>query len=354
MSTSYNSVVYCIILGLCNVANMDLNLLQLLFLFLTVSISFLFDFRCGNMGLNLLQLLFLFLTVSISILFDFNVVNMGLNLFNFCSSSSPSLFHFSMISDVVNMDLNLLQLLFLFLTVSISFLYDFRCDVVNMDLNLLQLLFLFLTVSIVVVGSLINSLEKHLPKALIQSFRYGKFALDLRHSTFVAYLEVPKRYFQHFYILSSFLSTVAFYLCFKTFVLGYEVHPNIISFLDLLGGSHRRATTSATSVFLCIVLITLQCYRRLYETSCVSVFSNSRINISHYIVGHLHYFGTIMSMLLEAPGFTTPSFQYRTLLDVSDITVYVASATALFLWAWHQQYRSAQILQTCVRYVAVL
>uniref|UniRef100_A0A8D8YDY8 Polyprenal reductase n=1 Tax=Cacopsylla melanoneura TaxID=428564 RepID=A0A8D8YDY8_9HEMI len=217
-------------------------------------------------------------------------------------------------------------------------------NVYHMDLNILQLLFLFLTVSIVVVGSLINSLEKHLPKALIQSFRYGKFALDLRHSTFVAYLEVPKRYFQHFYIFSSFLSTVAFYLCFKTYVLGCEVNTHIISFLDILGGSNRRATTSATSVFLCVFLVTLQCYRRLYETSCVSVFSNSRMNISHYIVGHLHYFGTITSILLEAPGFTRPSFQYRTLLDVTDVTVYVVSVTALFLWAWHQQYHSARIL----------
>ncbi|KAI5695612.1 hypothetical protein M8J75_000838 [Diaphorina citri] len=217
-------------------------------------------------------------------------------------------------------------------------------DVYHMDLNIIQATFLLLTLAIVIVGSLINSLEKHLPKCLIQSFRYGKFALDIRHSTFVAHLEVPKRYFQHFYIFSSLLSTMAFYLCVKTYVLGYEVSPSVMSFLDLLGGSQRRATTSATSVFLCIFLITLQCYRRLYETSCVSVFSDSRINISHYIIGHLHYFGTVCGMLVEAPGFTRPSFEHRTSLDLKDLNVYVLLCACVFLWAWVNQYNSARIL----------
>lgn len=213
-----------------------------------------------------------------------------------------------------------------------------------MDLNILQINFLLLTLAIVILGSLVNSLEKYLPKFLVQSFRYGKFALDSRYSTFVAHLEVPKRYFQHFYIFSSALSSLAFYLCYRTYVLGHEVSPVIVSWLDLLGGARRQANTSATSVFLCVFLITLQCYRRLYETSYISVFSDSRINISHYLIGHLHYFGTVSSILVEAPGFSRLSFQYRSGLDVKDLNVYTCLCTCLFLWAWIMQYSSARIL----------
>jgi 3-oxo-5-alpha-steroid 4-dehydrogenase 3 len=59
----------------------------------------------------------------------------------------------------------------------------------------------------------------------------------------------------------------------------------------------------AVSSLLALFLLTLQAWRRFYETWFVSVFSNSQMNVSHYIVGFLHYFGSVMAILAESPGF---------------------------------------------------
>lgn len=60
---------------------------------------------------------------------------------------------------------------------------------------------------------------------------------------------------------------------------------------------------SAVSSLLALSLLTIQAWRRFYETWFVSVFSNTRMNLSHYIVGFIHYFGSVTAILAESPGF---------------------------------------------------
>lgn len=57
------------------------------------------------------------------------------------------------------------------------------------------------------------------------------------------------------------------------------------------------------SVVIVSVLILLQACRRCYECLCISIYSNSRMNILHYIVGFTFYFGVGLSLLHDAPGF---------------------------------------------------
>lgn len=64
---------------------------------------------------------------------------------------------------------------------------------------------------------------------------------------------------------------------------------------------------SAVSVFISLTLLTLQSWRRFYETFFVSVFSDSSMNVAHYAVGFIHYFGAVSAVLIEAPGLTPPS-----------------------------------------------
>lgn len=35
----------------------------------------------------------------------------------------------------------------------------------------------------------------------------------------------------------------------------------------------------------------------------MSVYSNTRMNLSHYAVGFIHYFGSVTAILAEPPGF---------------------------------------------------
>lgn len=53
-----------------------------------------------------------------------------------------------------------------------------------------------------------------------------------------------------------------------------------------------------------MILITIQCWKRLYETHKVSVYSEAKMNISHYIVGFTHYIGVIICIIGESYGFT--------------------------------------------------
>lgn len=50
-------------------------------------------------------------------------------------------------------------------------------------------------------------------------------------------------------------------------------------------------------------MMTIQCWKRLYETHCVSVYSDAKMNISHYMVGFIHYIGAITCIIGESSGF---------------------------------------------------
>lgn len=66
-------------------------------------------------------------------------------------------------------------------------------------------------------------------------------------------------------------------------------------------------SVSAISAFIAVTLLTLQSWRRFYETFYVSIFSFSNINVAHYAIGYIHYFGALTAVLVEAPGLTPPS-----------------------------------------------
>jgi hypothetical protein len=61
-----------------------------------------------------------------------------------------------------------------------------------MEFNLLKIGFSYMTIFVVVMGCLINSVEKYLPVFLIQAFRHGKFAYEGKSSQ-LKIIEVPKR-----------------------------------------------------------------------------------------------------------------------------------------------------------------
>lgn len=90
-------------------------------------------------------------------------------------------------------------------------------------------------------------------------------------------------------------------------------------------------------------LITLQCLRRFYETHFVQIFSSSsKINLSHYLVGFLHYFGTITAILGASEGFVGNETARRPNFDTVSITD--LSFVWLFLYSWFYQLQSNLIL----------
>lgn len=98
------------------------------------------------------------------------------------------------------------------------------------------------------------------------------------------------------------------------------------------------------STFVALFLLFLQIFRRFYETHFIQIFSKkSKINIAHYLVGYLHYYGAILAILAHAPGFvsgTPVSLIYlRQLFDIR-----IGFFSALFIYAWCHQFLSNLIL----------
>jgi len=61
-------------------------------------------------------------------------------------------------------------------------------------------------------------------------------------------------------------------------------------------------TVSPESVIIVMFLITVHVIRRLSECVFLSVYSDSKMNLIHYLLGYFFYFGVGLSAIAEAPG----------------------------------------------------
>ncbi|KAF5282168.1 hypothetical protein FQR65_LT02865 [Abscondita terminalis] len=193
-----------------------------------------------------------------------------------------------------------------------------------------------MTTTLLLMGSLVNSFEKYLPTITTQFIRYGKFAS--KEAPILQILQVPKSYFKHFYVYASLLTLATFCSLVSVFTFKVEVPLLVYDCLDLIGGSLRQARISNSTAMLAMTLLTLQSCRRFYDTHFVSIFGkNGRINLGHYLVGYIHYTGSVLAILLETSKFVRNTSRDSDLSWI-DLTYTDAFAVILFLWAWLHQF----------------
>lgn len=174
--------------------------------------------------------------------------------------------------------------------------------------NLCILMFTFYTLVISVSGLAVHfSKQIPVPDFFLQAFKFGKMAHDARPWKIISMMEVPKRWFFHFYITASVVITMTALQMWSIYTMGNPLSHWTSFTLDVLTVQHRKSTVSATDAGVSLLLLMLHIFRRLYENLCVSVFSSSHMNILHYLVGHTHYIGAIALMIAEAPGFDNDS-----------------------------------------------
>ena len=242
------------------------------------------------------------------------------------------------------------------------------------NINLVNIIFLSFTVVIVIFGSLINLIEDRLPNSLRQSFRYGKHSHKGANDALVSRLELPKGWFSHFYVFAFSWSMLALFLLLKGLIMHAAAPEYVLRFLDFMAGGaeNRKVQVNSTYALMATVLLTLQCARRFYETNFVQIFSKkSKINLSHYFVGYIHYFGAILALLTNTEGFvrgelllsvdTEPVSDFeveeiiiKMIFSLSDslpsgfafnkINLLHYMCIFLFHFAWSQQYKSNMIL----------
>lgn len=236
------------------------------------------------------------------------------------------------------------------------------------NFNLLNFIFIGFTAVIIVFGSLVNLVESLLPNSLRQSFRYGKHCHKGPTNALISLTEIPKSWFKHFYIFAFSWSLLALFLMLKGFVAKAQAPEIVLIFLDFMAGgqANRSVQVDSTCALVSTVLMTMQCGRRFYETNFVQIFSkNSKINWSHYLIGYIHYFGAILTLLANTEGFVRGMYvRFNFLLLQIHIDLYNYSFTGtlpspfslkqisllqylcifIFHFSWTQQYKSNMIL----------
>ncbi|CAO1430794.1 unnamed protein product [Diamesa serratosioi] len=210
-------------------------------------------------------------------------------------------------------------------------------------MNLIDLLFIALTFFVVVLGTLVTSIEKYLPDAIKQSFRYGKHAHTGQQDKLVSLLELPKSWFKHFYVFAFAWTWLAVYLAVDVYFLGNRPHQFVLSFLDLSCGSDRSAETSPFLTLTALGLMTIQITRRFIESNFLQIFSKtSKINLSHYLCGYLHYYGVIILIVAKGDGFVFVHTINEIEFQIQEVIVAVV-CSILFLYFWYKQYSSNMI-----------
>lgn len=210
-------------------------------------------------------------------------------------------------------------------------------------LNLVKCLFVLMAFGMLIVSLLVNFCEQHLPIVIVQTFRYGKFSYTGKKSI-INYFEVPKSWFRHFYVIATIYSFAVIYVVSSVYFFQSSVPEVTKLFLDIAGSPNRTVTINATPAYIAMLLLCAQIWKRLYETFCISVYSDSKINVVHYLVGIAHYLGALTAILMEAPVFAAPSFKHRVTFTTEDFHLNLVIGVVIFAWAWCHQYKSAVIL----------
>uniref|UniRef100_A0A5S6QPE6 Polyprenal reductase n=1 Tax=Trichuris muris TaxID=70415 RepID=A0A5S6QPE6_TRIMR len=200
---------------------------------------------------------------------------------------------------------------------------------------------------------------------------YGKVQV-FRRADLLSILEVPKRWFTHFYIVATLTSEVALtvsVLHLTRFVI-HDAKPIIIlqdllSFLRQPVGTIETMTSAPpprlneATIVLCCVLFFVQALRRFFESAFLSVYSDTKMNIFHYLLGVVHYIMIPCSILVEGPSLTTPPVPQIDasaivspvfLLDaLKQLTLMQWFGVGLFIWASLKQHECFRILSAMRR-----
>uniref|UniRef100_A0A6G1SN09 Polyprenal reductase n=1 Tax=Aceria tosichella TaxID=561515 RepID=A0A6G1SN09_9ACAR len=172
---------------------------------------------------------------------------------------------------------------------------------------------------------------------------YGKsLEANKKKGLFWSLFLVPKRWFAHFYLvaISVFVSSLAAVIAYyqsniqltNTSIPGVHIE----TFKDI----HRTS-----SLVFTLILMIVQCSRRLYECLSISVHSStSRINIIHYAFGHLFYILAAVSTI--APILLSDTSNQYTLNDILANLVNRRRAICfvLFVYVSHHQHKCHIIL----------
>ncbi|XP_076750146.1 polyprenal reductase [Xylocopa sonorina] len=206
--------------------------------------------------------------------------------------------------------------------------------------NIIRIWFIFCSIFTGICGFLLFYMESYLPVLISRTYRYGKFSNNV-HQSLLVELEIPKRRFKDFYRFAAPASSYVLYLVVNKYLWNNNIPQYITWMLNVCLGSFRQQLVSPESTFIAALLFTLHLWKRLYETHCVNIFSDKKINICHYIVGIAHYIGSLIAIIGESEGFAKGS---KGNFSLRKITYFQLLCTLIFISSSYIQLKANIVL----------
>lgn len=203
-------------------------------------------------------------------------------------------------------------------------------------LNLLDIFWALASVAMIVASYLYFTKGGQAPELLTAAMLYGKVAETNRKTLCLKNISIPKRWFKHFYQFGVVFFTICTVVLVRSYVFGHPPPTWIVELVNFLV-PQRNASATATSILLVQVLETCQVFRRCYECMFVCVYSDVRMHVWHYLMGFFFYFGVQLSILSNAPAFSSagsllPAF------SLTEISWQHVVGTVIFLWGFCIQF----------------
>ncbi|KRY78049.1 Polyprenol reductase, partial [Trichinella pseudospiralis] len=188
-------------------------------------------------------------------------------------------------------------------------------------------------------------------------FKYGKSLSVGCHSNWEL-IQVPKRWFTHFYIVAVITTSYALFNVFHCYIANGLISKSLQEMLILLrkpvwsGNNFHIDEISPRlneqTVLLCSILLWFHAIRRFYESAFISVYSDSKMNCWHYLLGLIYYILMPFSILVEAPKFR-PNDRYVAMQSYAFMTSVQMFGLFLFLWSSYMQHQCFLILAAARR-----
>uniref|UniRef100_A0A8D0HE15 Polyprenal reductase n=1 Tax=Sphenodon punctatus TaxID=8508 RepID=A0A8D0HE15_SPHPU len=170
--------------------------------------------------------------------------------------------------------------------------------------------------------------------------RYGKTKSGCgQRPALLQLLDVPKRWFSHFYIVSVIWNGLLLLLLIQALFLSRPLPVWLQDLLVVLGGAaqNQNAGGEHLSALLVLVLLWLHSLRRLAECLYISVFSDGVIHLVQYCFGLGYYVVMGLTVLCQMPARVGNGHFMK-------ICWYHVLGIIMYVWASAHQHRCHVIL----------
>nr|CAH0102226.1 unnamed protein product [Daphnia galeata] len=188
-----------------------------------------------------------------------------------------------------------------------------------------------------ILGILVNVIDmKWVPKIISDLYSYGKSCEGKVFGSLIRTILIPKSWFTHFYAFAIFYTCMVLVAMVWKIVLKNQLPTFVTLYINFVSPYSHNPLASLELSLLAAALLFLQVARRLYECMFVAVFSDSKMNLGHYLVGYLHYWGCATVIL----SYSTDFSKTEGIMQISSNNIYIQPifGTILFALAYYHQH----------------